>query len=86
MLGSRILVQESIYDQFLEKFKRRAEENKVGDLMNPQAFQGSQIPQLQFNRIMGYINQGKQDGAKVIAGADRLGSQGYYIRPALFLM
>ncbi|ODM14442.1 Aldehyde dehydrogenase [Aspergillus cristatus] len=82
--GSRVLVHESVYDQFLEKFSQRALQNKVGDPMSPETFQGPQVSQLQFDRIMGYIEEGKKAGAKVVAGGGRLGSTGYYIEPTIF--
>lgn len=82
--GSRILVHESVYDQFLEKFSKRASQNNVGDPMNTETFQGPQVSKLQFDRIMGYIDAGKQAGAKVVTGGDRLGSKGYYIKPTIF--
>lgn len=52
--------------------------------MKAETFQGPQVSQLQFDRIMGYINDGKKAGAKVVAGGERLGSQGYYIKPTIF--
>ncbi|RMJ24966.1 Aldehyde dehydrogenase [Aspergillus sp. HF37] len=82
--GSRVLVHESVYDQFLEKFKHHADQNKVGDPMDPKVFQGPQVSQSQFDLIMGYIDQGKQAGADVVTGGGRLGSRGYYIRPTIF--
>ncbi|PGH14534.1 aldehyde dehydrogenase [Helicocarpus griseus UAMH5409] len=82
--GSRILVEESIYDTFLERFKARAQANKVGDPFKGDTFQGPQISQLQFDRIMGYISEGKAAGAKVEIGGERLGTEGYYIQPTIF--
>ncbi|KAI1934851.1 aldehyde dehydrogenase (NAD(P)(+)) ald5 [Ophidiomyces ophidiicola] len=82
--GSRILVQEDIYDEFLQRFKARASNNKVGDPFHPETFQGPQISQLQFDRIMGYIDQGKKAGATVEIGGERHGSEGYYIQPTIF--
>ena len=82
--GSRVLVHESIYDEFLKKFKQHANENNVGDPMNPNTFQGPEVSQSQFDRIMGYIEEGKQAGAELVTGGNRLGSQGYYIRPTVF--
>lgn len=82
--GSRILVHEAIYDKFLELFKKRAESNKVGNPFDPETFQGPQVSQLQYDRIMGYIKDGKSSGAKVITGGDRHGSEGYYIQPTIF--
>lgn len=82
--GSRILVHESIYDQFLSLFKKRAEQNKVGDPFNSDTFQGPQVSQLQYDRIMGYISDGKRAGAKVVTGGSRHGDEGYYIQPTIF--
>ncbi|KAH2348335.1 hypothetical protein KXW91_004255 [Aspergillus fumigatus] len=82
--GSRVLVHESIYDKFLALFKQRAEENKVGDPFHPETFQGPQVSQVQFDRIMGYINEGKKAGAKVVTGGARHGEKGYYIQPTIF--
>lgn len=82
--GSRILVHESIYDQFLALFKKRAEQNKVGDPFDPETFQGPQVSQVQYDRIMGYIADGRRSGAKVITGGDRHGKEGYYIQPTIF--
>ncbi|KAK2752881.1 aldehyde dehydrogenase (NAD(P)(+)) ald5 [Arachnomyces sp. PD_36] len=82
--GSRILVQEDIYDKFLESFKARAQKNKVGDPFKSDTFQGPQISQTQFDRIMGYIKQGKEAGAKVEVGGERHGTEGYYIQPTIF--
>ncbi|KAK4122881.1 aldehyde dehydrogenase [Parathielavia appendiculata] len=82
--GSRIYVQEGIYDKFVAAFKKRAEENKVGDPFHPETFQGPQVSQLQFDRIMGYIESGKKDGATVVTGGERLGDKGYFIQPTIF--
>jgi aldehyde dehydrogenase (NAD+) len=51
--GSRIYVQEEIYDTFIEKFRTRATQNAVGDPFAQETFQGPQVSQLQFDRIMG---------------------------------
>src|SRR3569833_371816 len=53
--GSRIYVQEGIYDKFVQAFKARAEKNKVGDPFADDTFQGPQVSQLQYDRIMGFI-------------------------------
>lgn len=82
--GSRILVHEAIYDKFIELFKQRAEQNKVGDPFKADTFQGPQVSQLQYDRIMGYIKDGKSAGAKVVTGGDRHGNEGYYIQPTIF--
>ncbi|KAL8875712.1 MAG: hypothetical protein Q9198_005965 [Flavoplaca austrocitrina] len=82
--GSRIYVQEGIYDKFVEKFKERAQKNVVGDPFDQNTFQGPQVSQLQYDRIMGYIDTGKKEGAKVEIGGDRHGKEGYFIQPTIF--
>lgn len=82
--GSRIFVQEGIYDKFLEAFKKRAEANKVGDPFHPETFQGPQVSKVQFDRIMGYIQSGKDDGATIVTGGGRHGDKGYFIQPTIF--
>ncbi|KAL4946768.1 hypothetical protein BDV06DRAFT_181506 [Aspergillus oleicola] len=82
--GSRILVQEGIYDKFVARFKERAAQNKLGDPFGQDTFQGPQVSQLQFDRIMEYINHGKQSGATVAVGGDRHGKEGYFIQPTVF--
>lgn len=82
--GSRIYVQEGIYDKFVAAFKKRAEANKVGDPFHEETFQGPQISQLQYDRIMGYIESGKSEGATVETGGGRHGDKGYFIQPTIF--
>lgn len=48
--GSRIYVQDSVYDEFLEKFKKRAEGTKVGDPFKEDTFQGPQVSQIHYNK------------------------------------
>lgn len=82
--GTRIYVQEGIYDKFLEAFKKRALENKVGDPFAEGTFQGPQVSQLQYERIMGYIDSGKAEGATLEVGGGRHGDKGYFIQPTIF--
>jgi len=82
--GSRVYVQESIYDKFIQRFKERASKNVVGDPFDSNTFQGPQVSQLQFDRIMGYIEEGKKEGATVEIGGQRKGDKGYFIEPTIF--
>lgn len=82
--GSRVYVQESVYDKFMAAFTKHIESIKVGDAFKADSFQGPQVSQLQFDRIMGYIDEGKKSGAKVTMGGNRLGDKGYYIEPTVF--
>jgi len=83
--GSRIYVQESIYDEFLEKFKVKSLKGKIGDPFQRDVTQGPQISQLQYDLIMGYIQSGKSEGAKCILGGERHGEEGCLIQPTIFV-
>ncbi|EKM81449.1 hypothetical protein AGABI1DRAFT_36322 [Agaricus bisporus var. burnettii JB137-S8] len=84
--GSRIYVQEGIYDQFLQGFKKSAEvlTDATGGPFEPGAQHGPQVSSLQFERVMGYINSGKTEGANVLIGGERQGNTGYFIKPTIF--
>ncbi|KAI5293541.1 aldehyde dehydrogenase (NAD(P)(+)) ald5 [Ascosphaera acerosa] len=82
--GSRVLVQSSIYAKFLEIFKQKAASNKVGDPFDDATFQGPQISRSQFDKILSYIQQGRDAGAVCELGGERIGTRGYYIQPTIF--
>ncbi|CDH51788.1 aldehyde dehydrogenase [Lichtheimia corymbifera JMRC:FSU:9682] len=82
--GSRIFVQEGIYDKFLEKFTQLIDAHKVGNPFEQDSYQGPQISQRQFDRIMEYIDIGKKEGATLYKGGKRLGDAGYFIEPTVF--
>ncbi|KAK1229781.1 hypothetical protein PQX77_001691 [Marasmius sp. AFHP31] len=83
--GSRLFVQEGIYDKFVAVFQ---EESKVwsqhtGDPFENGVEHGPQISQLQFDRVMGYIDSAKKDGATILTGGSRHGDTGYFIQPTI---
>lgn len=82
--GSRVFVQEDVYEKFLSLFLKHAETLKVGDPFHPETFQGPQVSQIQFDRVMGYIKKGKEEGATVAMGGERHGTEGYFIQPTVF--
>ena len=82
--GSRVYVQDGVYDKFIELFKARTAKNVVGDPFAADTFQGPQVSKLQFDRIMNYIASGKEAGAKVETGGERHGKEGYFIQPTIF--
>jgi aldehyde dehydrogenase (NAD+) len=82
--GSRVFVEEKIYDKFVEKSGARAEKRIVGDPFDPKTEQGPQVDQAQFDKIMGFIDSGREQGAKLVCGGDRVGDRGYFIEPTVF--
>jgi aldehyde dehydrogenase (NAD+) len=82
--GSRVFVEEKIYDQFVEKSGERARKRTVGDPFDPKTEQGPQVDAAQFEKVMGYIDSGRKEGAKLVCGGDRVGDRGYFIQPTVF--
>ncbi|MCB0404872.1 MAG: aldehyde dehydrogenase family protein [Bdellovibrionales bacterium] len=82
--GSRLFVEESVRDSFLEKLKKEAESLVVGDPLDRKTQMGAQVSDEQFQKILGYIEKGKAEGAKVLAGGERARDKGYFIKPTVF--
>ncbi len=85
---SRAIIQESIYDKFMERVLERVKAIKQGNPLDPNTMLGAQASQDQLNKIMSYIDIGKQEGAEVLIGGNRnvLGgdlAEGYYVQPTL---
>jgi aldehyde dehydrogenase (NAD+) len=82
--GSRLFVQKSIHDKFVDKLTAMAKKRKVGDPFDPATEQGPQIDKAQFDKIMGLIEKGKSAGAECVVGGNRVGNRGYFIEPTVF--
>jgi aldehyde dehydrogenase (NAD+) len=82
--GSRLFVEAKAYDEFVEKSVARAKTRKVGDPFDPTSEQGPQVDDVQFEKVMSYIESGKQEGASLLAGGGRVGNRGYFIEPTVF--
>ena len=82
--GSRLYVEDKIYDEFVERSVARAQKRTVGDPLDPATEQGPQVDDAQFDKVMSYIDSGKQQGARMLCGGDRVGNRGYFIRPTVF--
>lgn len=83
--GSRLFVQEGIYDKFVEKSVEEAKLRTVGDPFDPANAQGPQISEEQMKKILGYIESGKNSGAKTALEGGRVGDRGYFIKPSVFV-
>ncbi|NND98361.1 MAG: aldehyde dehydrogenase family protein [Pirellulaceae bacterium] len=82
--GSRVFVEKSKHDEFIEKLTALTVQRKVGDPFAADTQQGPQVDQAQFDKIMSYINKGKDEGADCVAGGQRVGDKGYFIAPTIF--
>ncbi|MGN6389964.1 MAG: aldehyde dehydrogenase, partial [Burkholderiaceae bacterium] len=85
---SRALVQESIYDRFMERAIKRVQAVKQGSPLDMSTMIGAQASQEQLEKILSYMDIGRQEGAKVLTGGERnrLGGDlesGYYVKPTV---
>ena len=79
---SRLLVQEDIFDKFMERVVARTEAIVTGDPLDPATMMGAQVSSAQHDRIVNYLNVGEKEGAKVLTGgsANDVVDGGYYVK------
>jgi aldehyde dehydrogenase (NAD+) len=82
--GSRLFVEEKVYDKFIDRIQSMNKSRKLGDPFDPDTEQGPQVDQAQFDKVMHYIGVGQKEGAQMLTGGSRWGNRGYYIEPTLF--
>ncbi len=86
--GSRLLLHADIHDQFLDRLVDMATKMRVGNPLDPETEMGTQISQTQLDRILGYIDAGKREGATLLCGGERDiegdKSKGFYVKPTVF--
>jgi aldehyde dehydrogenase (NAD+) len=82
--GSRLFVQEEIYDEFLKRITEKAKTRVVGNGFDPKVNHGPQIDEDQFKKILHYIDLGKKQGARITTGGERVGDKGYFVAPTIF--
>ena len=82
--GSRIFVHEAIYDAFVAAATARAQRRTVGDGLSSGAEQGPQVDEEQFNKVLGYVKSGVDEGATLKCGGTRVGTSGYFVAPTVF--
>ncbi len=87
--GSRIFVQEDFYDEFIDKAVKAFEKVKVGNPLDNNTQMGAQVSEEQLKKVLGYIEIGKQEGAKVATGGERYvegdAANGYFMKPTLLV-
>lgn len=86
--GSRLLVQETIYDSFMKSFKEATARIRVGNGLDPATEMGPVVAEPQLDRVMGYIRSGQDEGARLSAGGKRMVdgeyAKGFFVQPTVF--
>jgi aldehyde dehydrogenase (NAD+) len=82
--GSRILAQDAIYDEVVERLRERAQAVRVGNPRDRATTMGPLVSAVQMKRVQDYIEIGQQEGARLITGGTRVGERGYFLKPTVF--
>ena len=85
--GSRLLVERKIKDQFVEKLVERTRKLQPGDPLDPKTRFGALVSERQVETVLGYIEKGKSEGAKLVAGGSRAtvgNGKGCFVQPTVF--
>lgn len=82
--GSRLFIEEKIKDEFVSRLAEKAGQRRVGNQLDEKTEQGPQVSQEQLDKILGYVELGQQQGAKLVAGGKRVGDKGFFVEPTIF--
>ncbi|MFN3954980.1 MAG: betaine-aldehyde dehydrogenase [Pararhodobacter sp.] len=82
--GTRVFVQKGIKERFLERLKARTEAIVLGDPLDEGTQMGPLVNESQLHKVLGYIEQGKTEGARLVTGGARLERAGFYVQPTAF--
>ncbi len=83
--GSRLYVQESVFEQVVEGLAREATHIRLGHGLDPQTQMGPLVSHDQFSRVSGYLETGAREGARAVCGGKRFGDDGYFIEPTVLV-
>lgn len=82
--ATRLFVQENVYDQVVEAVAAAAQQFTVGNGLDPQTMLGPLVSAKQQDRVLGYIESGVEQGARLVCGGKRIGDKGYFVEPTVF--
>jgi aldehyde dehydrogenase (NAD+) len=84
--GSRLLVEDSVADEVRTRVLERAKKMVAGDPLDPKTRLGALVSKTQMERVLGYIDRGKKEGAKLVSGGERsrVNGKGYFVQPTVF--
>lgn len=78
-------MEEKCYDEFVATSVERAQRKVVGDPFDAHTDQGPQVDEAQFQKVMHYIELGKQEGTQLLCGGNRVGDRGFFVKPTVFV-
>jgi aldehyde dehydrogenase (NAD+) len=82
--GSRLFVEEKIREEFVARLAAQAKKRRIGHPLDVQTQQGPQVSREQLDKILGYIELGQKQGARLVSGGQRVGDKGFFVEPTIF--
>jgi aldehyde dehydrogenase (NAD+) len=82
--GSRLLIEKSIHDQVMDKLIAKAAKLEPGDPLNPKTRLGALVSKTQMERVLEYVQIGREEGAKPVLPGGRMGNRGCFVKPTIF--
>ncbi|QLY80445.1 aldehyde dehydrogenase family protein [Clostridium intestinale] len=87
--GSRLILEDKIYDKFIARLGERAKKIKVGLGTNPETEMGPLVSKIQMDKVLNYIEIGKREGAKLVCGGNKINTEelkdGFFVEPTIFI-
>lgn len=83
LCGSRIFVEHSIYDQFVERFVEATKKLRVGDPLDETTDVGALVSEAHMQKVLGYVDLAKQEGGTVVTGGSRVDRKGFFVEPTV---
>ncbi len=82
--GSRLFLHESLHDAFLDRLQAQVGKLTQGDPLDPKTRLGPQVSEAQMKQVLGYVDRGRAEGARLVCGGERPAGKGYFVRPTIF--
>jgi phenylacetaldehyde dehydrogenase len=83
--GSRLFIDKKIFDKVVDGVAQNASKIRIGQGFDPDVDMGPLVSEEQFNKVCGYLESGKQEGAKAVTGGARAGNRGYFVQPTVLI-
>jgi aldehyde dehydrogenase (NAD+) len=82
--GSRLFLQEGLHDAFLDRLQTQVGKLAQGDPLDPKTRLGPQVSEAQMKTVLGYVEKGRAEGARLVCGGERPAGRGWFVRPTIF--
>ena len=83
--GSRLFIDKKIFDKVVDGVAQNASKIRIGQGFDPDVDMAPLVSEEQFNKVCGYLESGKQEGAKAVTGGSRAGNRGYFVQPTVLI-